>query len=358
MLAECLRGRLRDCQLRASGHATGHYCGIRGCGAAVWLGARSGLSTVGFLPDYLFGSTFVCLSVYLHCQSYPFPYLIECYPFPYLIEYPTPSLYINRYVLHVGANGTVQAVLTALSGGDQLTVLLSSTTEHAVVVGPSMETRSDIDQVVERSLTATAALPPKCGVHLVDDTVSDSGEFTGGIPLASLHVTVPAPQGSGCDPAHSFVDNSGCADVMGCLVYVSVYGGTAASGAGQPHSAGSNASYTVRASLRPDPPALTPGTANTVFPLVVYSLADGVPQADSIVYRNPEGSGHTLDPMNLWRYYAYQTEAGHEPLSVISQATVGYLNLYVLRCPYRTGKECAFHGVLPNTTKYLATSAR
>ena len=276
-----------------------------------------------------------------------------------LIPYP-----IVRYVLHVGVNGTVQAVLTALSGGDQLTVMLSSTTERAVVAGTSTGTRatekSAESHVVKRGLLETAAVPPKCGVHLVgvDDTVSDSGDFTGGIPLTSLHVTVPAPQGAGCDAAHAFVDGSGCANAVGCLVYVSVYGGTAASGGGQPHSAGSNASYTVRASLRPDPPALSPGTANTVFPLVIYSLADGVPQADSIAYHNPEGAGHTQDPMNLWRYYAYQTEAGHEPLSFLSQATVGYLNLYVLRCPYRTGKECAFHGVLPNATNYLATSAR
>lgn len=262
----------------------------------------------------------------------------------------------------MGVNGTVQAVLTALSGGDQLTVLLSSTTERAVIAGQHTETmiptRSVGDQMAKRIIIATVALPPKCGVHLVDDTVSDSGEFTGGIPLVSLHVTVPAPQVAGCDAAHSFVDGSDCVDAVGCLVYVSVYGGTPASSAGQSYSAGSNASYTIRASLRPDQSASTPSTANTVFPLVIYSLADGVPQADSIVYRNPEGSGHTLDPMNLWRYYAYQTEAGHEPLSVLSQATVGYLNLYVLRCPYRTGKECVFHGVLPNTTNYLATSAR
>ena len=261
-------------------------------------------------------------------------------------------------MLHVGANGTVQAVLTTLSGGDQLTILLSSTTERAVVADTSTRTRatekSDENRMVGYGLY-TAAMPQKCGVHLVDDTVSDSGEFTGGIPFVSLHVTVPAPsQDSGCDAAHSFVDGSGCAGAVGCLVYVSVYGGTAVSGHGMPHAAGSNASYTIRASLRADPPSASPG----ISPLIIYDLVDGVPQADSIAYRDPEGSGHTQDPMNLWRYYAFRTEAGHEPLSVLSQASVGYLNLYVLRCPYRTGKECVFHGVLPNTTNYLATSAR
>ena len=251
-------------------------------------------------------------------------------------------------------------MITTLSGGDQLTVLLSSTTESAVVhVGTSTEIRATEKSVlVEHGVTETATVPQKCGVHLVTDTVSDSGDFTGGIPFVSLHVTVPAPVG--CDAAHAFVDGSACSKAVGCLVYVSVYGGTADGGGGLPHAmTGSNASYTIRASLRPDPPApLSPGIENTVFPLVIYTLADGVPQADSITYRNPEGAGHTQDPMNLWRYYAYRTEAGHEPLSVLSQASVGYLNLYVLRCPYRTGKECAFHGVLPNTTNYLATSAR
>lgn len=205
----------------------------------------------------------------------------------------------------MGTNGTVQAVVTALSGGDKLTVLLSSTTESAVVAGPSIGTRTietngktaaDSHIVIRKGgLTETAAVPPKCGVrHIsgggdVDDTVIDSGEFTGGIPLASLHVTVPALHGSSCDAAHSFVDSSGCAEALGCLVYVSVYGGSG----GQPRS-GSNASYTVRASLRPDPFASSPGTSNAdVFPLVIYNLVDGVPQADSITYRNPEGSGHT-----------------------------------------------------------------
>ena len=131
---------------------------------------------------------------------------------------------------------------------------------------------------------------PACGQTLPHpDTIKDDGEYTGGIPLPSLHVTLPTHCGS-----------AACA---GCVVYLSVYGGPASA-----DPPGVNATYTLRATLRPDRSAGAPHR-----PVVPYALVDGVPQADAITYVNPEGGqGPERDPMDSWRFYVYYAPAGED----------------------------------------------
>ena len=135
---------------------------------------------------------------------------------------------------------------------------------------------------------------PACHTLTHPDTVKDDGEYTGGIPLPSLHVTLPPGQ-------------CGYTWCTGCVVYVSVYGGPAtSSGANSGTGSGVNATYTLRATLRPD---RSPGAPHP--PVIPYTLVDGVPQADAIAFVNPEGGqGPGRDPMDNWRFYVYYAPAG------------------------------------------------
>ena len=100
--------------------------------------------------------------------------------------------------------------------------------------------------------------------------------------------------------------------------------------------AGSNASYTIRAStLYADSP-------------YIYTLLNGLVQGDEIApYEASYGLQNTA-----WSYYQILLNPGHERLTVRLSSYQGTLDMYIRRCPSRSVYQCSAY-YLPNTTSLL-----